>query len=170
VGADTDGLPRSLVLRFSGRHSHLHHSKVPLSKRPRSVWCRHPAVVECPKDGHFLFQHWIIRRARRHGWILRSPSRTGICCLAYLLHWQRRRFLLGSRDIRLGHVCVSFSCWTGHRIVAGTVSFRPVAEPLTSLDAAMTLLFHIGCRRRGASEFHRWPEPKVVYVILSSTE
>jgi hypothetical protein len=27
----------------------------------------------------------------------------------------------------------------------------------TSLDAAMTLLFHVGRQRRGASEFNRWP-------------
>jgi hypothetical protein len=27
---------------------------------------------------------------------------------------------------------------------------------ITSLDAAMTLLFHVECQQRGASEFRRW--------------
>ena len=37
--------------------------------------------------------------------------------------------------------------------VAHTIAMTP--NPITSLDAAMTILFHIGRSRRGASEFHR---------------
>ena len=32
----------------------------------------------------------------------------------------------------------------------------PQPNPITSLDAARTLLFNIGCQWRGASEFCRW--------------
>lgn len=33
---------------------------------------------------------------------------------------------------------------------------RLSAQPITSLDAAMPLLFHTGRQRRGASEFNRY--------------
>jgi hypothetical protein len=32
-------------------------------------------------------------------------------------------------------------------------------NPITSLDAAMMLVFHAGRQRRGVSEFQRWAVP-----------
>jgi len=41
-----------------------------------------------------------------------------------------------------------------------THSITMTPNQITSLDAAMTILFHIECQRRGASEFLRWPRTR----------
>lgn len=45
-----------------------------------------------------------------------------------------------------------------------------LTNPAGAVDAPMSILFHTFGLGRCATDQRRWPEPKVVYVILSSTE